>query len=212
MGQTVEIAQPREHTRRLRFQGAILQGLEAWSIAWVGGGKLVSIALKTSPIDVNGTGSQFILQVALPILPVDRLKTPGAAGQSTASLIAKLLISASLEVFLFVPLTRDLAAKTWEPHPVVEAVIVCALLLNRITRLPCCTMVTTHTCYCCVLALLTGGAVLPASPPRSLPPHTRATCLSGVVLVAHMCWSSACPYPPCTVVQVPVQPLTACSC
>lgn len=121
--------------------------MEAWSIAWVGGGKLVSIALKTSPIDVNGTGSQFILQVALPILPVDKLKTPGAAGQSTAALIAKLFISASLEVFLFVPLTRDLAAKTWEPHPVVEAVIVCALLLTRITHSPCCTMVTTHTCY-----------------------------------------------------------------
>lgn len=110
----------------LYLQAAIVQGLEAWCLAWVGGGKLVSIALKTSPIDVNGTGPQFLLQLALPILPVDRVKDPDAPAQAMASIFVKLLISVSFVLLIFVPLTRDIAAQSWNPHPVVEAVIVCA--------------------------------------------------------------------------------------
>lgn len=109
----------------LRLQAAIVQGLQAWGIGWVGGGKLVSIALKTSPIDVNGSAPQFLLQLALPILPVDRVKDPDAPAQNMASIFTKLLISVSFVLFIFVPLTRDLATQSWKPHPVVEAAIVC---------------------------------------------------------------------------------------
>lgn len=86
----------------------------------------MSIALKTSPINVHCTGSQFLLQLTLPILPVDRVKDPQATGQIPISILWKLLVAASLELLFFVPLTRDLAAQTWTPHPVVEAMLVCA--------------------------------------------------------------------------------------
>lgn len=106
-------------------QAAILQGLEGWCIGWVGGGKLVSIALKTSAIDVNSTGPQFLLQLAMPILPIDRIKYPNAPAQSKVSLFFKLVTAMSVQLLVFVPLTRDIASQVWMPHPVVETVVVC---------------------------------------------------------------------------------------
>eukprot|EP00892_Ulva_mutabilis_P004662 jgi/Ulvmu1/2568/UM014_0019.1 len=109
-------------------EGAILQGLEAWCIGWVGGGKLVSIALKTSPIDVNSTTLQFLLQLALPILPVDRINQPNAPAQTITSIATKLIIALTASLLLFVPLTTDIAAETWKPHVVVEAITTCGVL------------------------------------------------------------------------------------
>lgn len=122
------------------LQTGTLLGIHGWGFSWVGSSKIVAVAIQTSPLAADATAAQFLAHLLCLSVPVDAkklLQSPARAqGQTLPSMLARLLVTGSLVIFLFTPVLHEVAAERWSPHPTVELVVDCAFSFLSRSAIP----------------------------------------------------------------------------